>query len=106
PARAGLHDSGIAETDLDYPFGLPMTRWLATRFPGDVKIAWRKFDGGERLEEALCLLVTPTEGEALTEGGLGWRRWLRLASGGRTRDLEAPLRPLRAAPVPGAAREW
>ena len=27
-ARARLHDSGIAETDLDYPFGLPMARWL------------------------------------------------------------------------------
>src|SRR5204863_125075 len=66
-ARARLHDSGIADTDLDYPFGLPMARWLATRFPGDVKIAWRTFDGGERLEEALSLLVTPTEAEAFTE---------------------------------------
>src|SRR5262249_42394145 len=64
-ARARLHDSGIAETDLDYPFGLPMTRWLAARFPGDVTIAWPKFHGGVRLEEALCLLVTPTESEAL-----------------------------------------
>ena len=106
PARAGLHDSGIAETDLDYPFGLPMTRWLATRFPGDVKIAWRKFDGGERLEEALCLLVTPTEGEALTEGGLGWRRWLRLASGGRASDLEVLLRLFREAPMSDDTREW
>ena len=66
-ALARLHDSGIAGTDLDYPFGLPMTRWLATRFPEDVTVAWPKFEGGERLEEALSLLVTPTESEAFTE---------------------------------------
>ena len=106
PARARLHDSGIAETDLDYPFGLPMARWLATRFPGDVRIAWRTFDGGERLEEALSLLVTPTEAEAFTEGGLGWRRWLRLASGGRASDLEVLLRLFRTAPISEEAREW
>ena len=106
PARARLHDSGIADTNLDYPFGLPMARWLATRFPGDVKIAWRTFEGGERLEEALSLLVTPTEAEAFTEGGLGWRRWLRLASGGRTSDLEVLLRLFRAAPISEEAREW
>ena len=105
-ARARLHDSGIAETDLDYPFGLPMTRWLAARFPRDVSIAWRNFDGGERLEEALSLLVTPTETEALTEGGLGWRRWLRLAGGARRSDLDVLLRLFRAAPISDDARDW
>jgi hypothetical protein len=105
-ARARLHDSGIADTDLDYPFGLPMTSWLATRFPSDVTIAWPKFDGGERLEEALSLLVTPTEGEAFTEGGLGWRRWLRLAGGERRSDLEVLLRLFRAATMSEDAREW
>src|SRR2546423_1196294 len=57
PARAGLHDSGIAETAVAYPFGLPMARWLATRLPGDVKIAWRTFHGGERPEDAPSLVV-------------------------------------------------
>jgi hypothetical protein len=105
-ALARLHDSGIAETDLDYPFGLPMTRWLATRFPGDVTIAWPKFEGGERLEEALSLLVTPTESEAFTEGGLGWRRWLRLAGAERRSDLEVLLRLFGAASMSQDAREW
>jgi hypothetical protein len=104
--RARLHDSGIAETDLDYPFGLPMTRWLAARFPGDVTIAWPKFRGGERLEEALSLLVTPTESEAFTEGGLGWRRWLRLAGGARRSDLEVLLRLFRAPSMSDETREW
>ncbi len=105
-ARARLHDSGIAETDLDYPFGLPMAHWLARRFPGDVTIAWRTFEGGERLEEALCLLVSPTEAEAFTEGGLGWRRWLRVASAGPASDLDVLVRLFRAAPMSDDAREW
>jgi hypothetical protein len=105
-ARARLHDSGIAETDLDYPFGLPMTRWLAAHFSADVTIAWPKFDGGERLEEALSLLVTPTEAEAFTEGGLGWRRWLRLAGAEQRSDLDVLLRLFRAAPMSQEAREW
>jgi len=105
-ARARLHDSGIAETDLDYPFGLPMTRWLAARFPGDVTIAWAEFDGGERLEEALSLLVTPTEAEAFTEGGLGWRRWLRLAGAERRSDLDVLLRLFHAPPMSQETREW
>lgn len=105
-ARARLHDSGIADTDLDYPFGLPMTRWLAARFPGDVSIAWSRFTRGERLEEALCVLVTPAEAEALTEGGLGWRRWLRLASGDGRTELDVLLRLVDASPMPDATREW
>src|SRR5262249_17369971 len=31
-AARQLHDSGIAGTFVSYPFGLPMTRWLARRF--------------------------------------------------------------------------
>src|SRR6059036_1375581 len=42
-ARRRLYDSGIASTTLDYPFGLPMARWLAARFPGDADIAWPRF---------------------------------------------------------------
>jgi hypothetical protein len=105
-ARARLSDSGIAGTDLDYPFGLRMAAWLAARFPSDVEVAWRRFARGEQLEEALSLLVTTTEGEAFTEGGLGWRRWLRLARGRRASDLETLLGLFRTAPMPDAVREW
>ena len=105
-ARARLHDSGIAETELDYPFGLPMTRWLAARFRGDVTVAWSKFARGEQLEEALCALVTPAEAEALTEGGLGWRRWLQLASGDERTELDVLLGLVDAAPMSDGTREW
>jgi hypothetical protein len=82
-SRARLRDTGISATTLEYPFGLPMARWLVSRFPGDVEVAWRGFDEGERLEETLAILVSHVENEAFTEGGLGWRRWLRAARAGR-----------------------
>ena len=105
-ARARLRDSGIAETDLDYPFGLPMARWLASRFAGDVTILWRAFDGGERLEEALSLLVSPAEAEAFTEGGLGFKGWLRLASPRPSADLDVLLRLFASAPMSNDGRDW
>ena len=105
-ARARLHDSGIAETDLDYPFGLPMARWLAERCRGDVTIAWDAFEAGDQLEEVLSLLVGPAEAEAFTEGGLGWRRWVRLASPRPAADLDVLLGLFAAAPMSDDAREW
>ena len=106
PSRARLHDSGIAGTRLDYPFGLPMARWLASRFPADVEIAWRRFEDTERLEELLPVLVTHQESEAFSEGGLHPRRWLALAKGDRKlSDLRTLLDLFERAPLPLAARD-
>ena len=106
-ARAELHDSGIAGTTLDYPFGLPMTRWLASRFPQEVEVAWRKFEGAERIDEALSFLVARAEDDALSEGGLGWRKWLNVAKGGRRlTDLRLLLELVEQAALPEEARDW
>ena len=106
-AAARLHDSGIAGTTLDYPFGLPMARWLASRFPHDVEVAWGKYDEGDQLEEALSLLVTPVEEVAFDFGGMGWRAWLHAAKGGRPlSDLQLVLELLERSPLPEAARDW
>jgi len=84
PAVRALDDSGIAGAVLEYPFGLPMAAWLVGRFPDAVDIAWDQFVQPEPLQETLPLLTDPTEDDALSdEGGLGWRRWLDLAKGGR-----------------------
>src|SRR5439155_46450 len=37
-ARKRLHDAGIANATLDYPFGFPMARWLTSRFPRDCEV--------------------------------------------------------------------
>ncbi|MBI4588567.1 MAG: hypothetical protein HY725_06985 [Candidatus Rokubacteria bacterium] len=106
-ALARLHDSGIAGTTLDYPFGFPMTRWLVARFPRDVEVAWGKFKGGDRLDEALAVLVTHAEGDAISEGGLGWREWLRVAKGGRRlTDLQLLVELLERAGFAEETRDW
>ncbi len=106
-ARAHLADSGMAGTTLRYPFGLAMGRWLAARVPRQVRIVWGALEEGERLEETLSLLVTRIEGEAFTEGGPGWRRWLRSAAGGRRlTELQLLIEIFERAPVNGPTRAW
>ncbi len=106
-ARQELHDSGVAGTTLDYPFGFPMTLWLTSRFPADVDIAWRKFEGADRIDEALSFLVAHAEDDALSEGGLGWRKWLAVAKGGRRlTDLQLLLELVEQAQLPEATRDW
>jgi hypothetical protein len=106
-ARARLYDSGIANAPLDYPFGYPMARWLAARFPRDCEVAWRRFDEADRLDETLSLLASPAEGDAFSEGGMGWRRWLRVAKGGRRMtDLQLLLELFERTGLPAETRDW
>jgi hypothetical protein len=106
-ARARLHNSGIVGTTLDYPFGLPMTRWLTSRFPRDVEIDWKRFTETDRLENVLALVVTRAEDDAFSEGGLGCRDWLRTAKGGRRlSDAQVLVELFDRAPLPEDAREW
>jgi len=106
-ARGRLHDSGIVNTTLDYPFGLPMARWLSTRFPRDCEVAWARFVDTERLDETLSLLAAAAEGDAFSEGGMGWRAWLRVAKGGRRMsDLQLLLEVFERTGLPEETRDW
>ena len=107
PAARRLHDSGIVGAALDYPFGYPMARWLAARYPQDVEIAWSRFEDEDRLDETLSLLATAAEGDAFSEGGMGWRRWLRVAKGGRRlSDLAVVLELFERTGLPEETRDW
>ena len=106
-ARARLRDSGIAGTVVAYPFGFAMARWLARRAPREVRIVWRGGEEGERLEETLSVLLTRAEGEAFTEGGPGWRRWLEVAAGGRgLTALQLLVEVFERAPLDAPTRDW
>src|SRR5882724_7038603 len=106
-ARRRLHDSGIANSTLDYPFGFPMARWLASRFPRQAEVAWAGFTEADRLDETLSLLATTAEGDAFSEGGMGWRRWIHVAKGGRRiSDLQLLLEVFERARLPEDTRDW
>src|SRR5213594_4396386 len=106
-ARRRLHDSGVAGSTLDYPFGFPMARWLAARFPRRTDVAWARFAEADRLDETLSLLATPAEGDAFSEGGIGWRQWVRVAKGGRRlTDLQLILEVFERTRLPEETRDW
>jgi hypothetical protein len=104
--RRRLADTGIVGSALEYPFGLPMVRWLTARFPDEVDVAWERVDD-EALEEALALLVSRPEGDAFTEGGIGWRTWLDAARAGRpVSRLRVLVELFDGAALPAEARDW
>ncbi len=106
-ARKRLHDSGIANAPLDYPFGYPMARWLATRFPRETGVVWAAFEEADRLDETLSLLASPAEGDAFSEGGMGWRAWLRVAKGARRMtDLQLLVELFERTGLPEETRDW
>ena len=106
-ARRQLHDSGVTHSTLDYPFGFPMARWLAARFPRETEVAWAAFGDVDRLDETLSLLATTAEGDAFSEGGIGWRQWIRVAKGDRRlSDLQLILELFERARLPEETRDW
>src|SRR3989441_3066065 len=84
-----------------------MARWLARRFPHDCEVAWARFADTERLDETLSLLATAGEGDAFSEGGMGWRAWLGVAKGGRPMtDLQLLLEVFERTGLPEETRDW
>src|SRR4029434_6388406 len=92
---------------LDYPFGFPMARWLAARFPRETEVAWGAFGDVDRRYETLSLLATTAEGDACSEGGMGWRQWIRVAKGDRRlSDLQLILELFERARLAAETRDW
>jgi hypothetical protein len=102
-----LHDSGIAGSTTEYPFGLPMSRWIAARLGAGADIAWAGVSDDERIAEALDLLVTPAERDAFSEGGVTVRQWLGTARARRAlTDLQVLIEAFDRAPLEPELRDW
>jgi hypothetical protein len=105
--RARLHGTGIAGSTLEYPFGLPMSRWLAARLGPHADVAWAAVPDTEKVADALDLLVTPSESDAFSEGGFTVRQWLDVARAGRRlTDLQVLVEAFDRAPLDTALRDW
>src|SRR5262245_54218594 len=65
--RDALANSGIAGTEIRFRFYQPTAAWLVERFPGALDVDWDEFDGAERLEALLPLLLTWSEAQAPDE---------------------------------------
>ena len=105
--RARLYDTGIAGSTLEYPFGLPLSRWLAARLASHADVAWAAVPDTEKVADALDLLVTPSESDAFSEGGFTVRRWLEVARAGRRlTDLQVLVEAFDHSPLAAGLRDW
>jgi hypothetical protein len=63
--RARLADSGIAGTTIRYRFFWPTARWLALRWPAQLRLDRNDVAAGDNIAGALPQLLTPPEAEWL-----------------------------------------
>lgn len=105
-AAARLVDSGLAGTEIEYPFFTAMSEWLAARWPERLSIDWDALAPSMEEDERLDRLLQPVSHYAETMGldevGLTARQWLdRLR--GRGTDATYLARGLRATGAMGPA---
>ncbi|MBI4700074.1 MAG: hypothetical protein HY744_02730 [Deltaproteobacteria bacterium] len=72
-----LDNTGIAGTGYRYPFGLPMVRWLLSRFAGTLEIDWDEYESREddTVGTVLTGLAGWVETAALDDELLGSQEW-------------------------------
>jgi hypothetical protein len=79
--RARLADTGIAGTNLQFPFFWYTARWLAEHWPDRLAIVWREFAKRHDLERILPHLLPYCETLTLDHLTYPPRTWLRLLKG-------------------------
>jgi hypothetical protein len=84
--RRRLDDSGIATTDIRYPFFFPTALRLAERHPRRLHVDWPAWEKKGELEGILHLLVPYAETPAIDEFVLQPRQWVELFRGPQEAD--------------------
>jgi hypothetical protein len=79
--RGTLADTGIAATEVTYPFDFPIAAWLAARFPRNTRIRWKGFDDQEKLQSLLLVLTGPAEELAIDDEATSLEEWMQAAAG-------------------------
>ncbi len=76
-----FEDAGITGTTMEDTLGFDVARWLVRRMPGQVGIAWDKYEPGRELGNAGPRFIPLLEDDACVEADTPWQRWLETASG-------------------------
>ncbi|MEP7380860.1 MAG: hypothetical protein ABI910_04195 [Gemmatimonadota bacterium] len=82
--RRQLDDTGMAGSTTRHAFAYGIAEWLIGT-DEDVEIDWARFDGPERLDPLLRLVLTQAESDAFESGEFSTQEWLELAHGNRPR---------------------
>ncbi|MGC2197569.1 MAG: hypothetical protein WA628_23050 [Terriglobales bacterium] len=81
-----LEVSGLAGTTMQDALSFDLARWLVTRMPGKVEIAWDDFDDERALGAVWPRLMPLLKEDTLAEANIPWRKWLEAAQGSRTKS--------------------
>ncbi len=103
--RGELEDTGIAGTDLHFPFYWLTASWLARRWPEALHINWAEFTRRKKLKDVLHLLLPYCESTALDSATLDSRKWLDALRGTDETDAAFLIRRCEALAVPAPVRE-
>jgi hypothetical protein len=103
--RQRLADSGIAGTDIHYPFFWPTARWLTARWPKRLSIDWDQVGDTQLLATSLPLLVSPLEANWLRVSKPPPREALSRLSGREATDAAFVVRRVESMPGDGFTRE-
>ena len=96
-SRSALRDTGIAGTEIRFPFFLFTAEWLARRWGDRITIDWGSFKDKGQLEKLLPLFALYGETPALDEYALPVREWIARMKGRRETDAAFLIRRFRAA---------
>jgi hypothetical protein len=103
--RGKLVDSGIAGTDITYPFFFPTMRWLVARWPGQLRVDWPRVRRKDELLRLLPLLLLYPETVATDEYAYSARDWCAMLRGPDETDAAFLLRRFDALPVDDTLKE-
>lgn len=94
--RRALRDTGIAGTEIRFPFFLFTAEWLARRWADRMLVDWRGFEKRDRLERLLPLFCLYAETPGVDEYALPVREWIRRMKGPAETDAAFLVRRFRA----------
>jgi len=75
--RDALLNSGIAGTDIVYPFGRCTATWLAERWPAHLAIEWDAVPDADRLTRSVIVHALPAEVPGLDAAPTGIQPWMQ-----------------------------
>jgi len=101
--RAPLDDpevSGIAGAPVSMAYSFPIARFLASRFPGRLTIAWDELENAERLAAGLPRFLPMLPEESLADANVPYESWVRNAVPPGLTDAEWLLSRFASLPNP------
>ncbi len=103
--RQELVNSGIAGTEIRFPFFWFTAYWLAQRWPDRLSIDWGDFDKKGKLEDFLHLLLPYSETPALDSLSFSPREWIHQLKGPDETDARFLIRRFKKTAASSFERE-